>query len=199
MSSASSLILFLVAVSVASFFGAARSDDADEQLLRDINSYRASLNLSVLTENENADCLADEIANKFEGQPCTNSTGSNAILGSEGPIPDYPTLLSRCKLDISVTKDAAILPACVPGLVPSIVLTNFTKSQYNQQLNDSRYVGAGVASEGNWVVVVLSTATPQGNLSTVQGSGSGAAAAVRAPVASGLLFFAVYLFVTAMI
>lgn len=144
--------------------------------------------------------MADQIADKLEGRLCTNSTGSNAISGTEDPIPDYPTLLARCKLDTSVTQDAAILPACVPGLVPSIVLTNFTKSQYNRYLNDSRYVGAGVASEGNWMVVVLSTATPQGSLNTVQGSGGGGAiTSGRSPVAAGLLFFLVHLFAAVMI
>ena len=144
----------------------------DEQLLRDINSYRAALNLSALVENDNADCLADEISGRLENQPCTNTSGANAVIGTDSPIPDYPALLSRCHLDVTVVKDAAILPVCVPGLDPAVVLTNFTKSRYNEQLNDSRYVGAGAASEGNWVVLVLSTATPQGSLSPVQAGGA---------------------------
>uniref|UniRef100_A0A8R7PBG4 Uncharacterized GPI-anchored protein At5g19230-like domain-containing protein n=1 Tax=Triticum urartu TaxID=4572 RepID=A0A8R7PBG4_TRIUA len=49
------------------------------------------------------------------------------------------------------------MPACVPGLVAEIVLTNYTKSQYNRFLNDTKYSGVGIANEGDWVVVVLST------------------------------------------
>lgn len=55
------------------------------------------------------------------------------------------------------------MPACVPGLVPAVVLTNYTKSQYNRFLNDSQYSGVGIANEGDWVVVVLSTSTGSGD------------------------------------
>jgi hypothetical protein len=57
------------------------------------------------------------------------------------------------------------MPACVPGLVADVVLTNYTKSQYNQYLNDTKYSGVGIANEGDWVVVVLSTSTGPGDFS----------------------------------
>ncbi|XP_078447262.1 putative GPI-anchored protein At5g19250 [Wolffia australiana] len=176
--------LFLFAAAVVSLFGPAKSDDIDDELLRGINSYRAALNLTALVKNKNADCLADELAENFEPQPCSNTTGSTAIPGQDSPIADYPTLLAKCRLDISVVKEAAVLPACIPGLVPAAVLANFTKSQYNEQLNSSQYVGAGVASEGNWVVLVLSTLSPEGSLATVQ-----SARASKGAVASFLCMF----------
>jgi hypothetical protein len=40
-----------------------------------------------------------------------------------------------------------------------------TKSQYNRFLNDNQFSGAGIASEGDWVVVVLSTSTGSGDYS----------------------------------
>lgn len=55
------------------------------------------------------------------------------------------------------------MPACVPGLDPSLVLANFTQSLYSSNLNDTKYTGIGVGSEGNWIVTVLTTNTPEGS------------------------------------
>ena len=55
------------------------------------------------------------------------------------------------------------MPACVPGLVPSLVLDNFTHSLYSGNLNDSKYTGIGIGSEDNWIVVVLTTNTSEGS------------------------------------
>ncbi|SPT21017.1 unnamed protein product [Triticum aestivum] len=137
----------------------------DNQLLKGINSYRASLKVPALTENSNADCLAEQLAKKFKGQECTNTTGANTVPGTEPQFPDYPQFLDRCHLNASVTEDGQVMPACVPGLVADIVLTNYTKSQHNRFLNDTKYSGIGIANEGDWVVVVLSTSTDSGDYS----------------------------------
>jgi hypothetical protein len=142
--------------------------------LKGINSYRASLNLTALTENSNADCLAEQLAKQFKGQPCTNSTGDDTVPGTEQQFPNYPSFLSHCHLNVTVTQDAQVMPACVPGLVSDVVLTNYTKSQYNQYLNDTKYVGAGIANEGNWMVVVLSANTPTGSFAPASADTSGA-------------------------
>ncbi|THF95708.1 hypothetical protein TEA_025301 [Camellia sinensis var. sinensis] len=42
-------------------------------LLQGINNYRQSLNRPPLTKNDKADCLADEIADQLEDQPCTTT------------------------------------------------------------------------------------------------------------------------------
>ncbi|KAJ0093879.1 hypothetical protein Patl1_25426 [Pistacia atlantica] len=141
-------------------------NDEEETLLQGINKYRTSLNLTALTKNENAECLAYEFADQFKNQPCTNSTGANTVSGSEPQLPNYPNLLAECHLNISNTKGGNIMPACVPGLTPSLVLSNFTQSQYSESLNDTKYTGVGIGSEGNWIVVVLSTSTPDGSYVT---------------------------------
>ncbi|PPS02195.1 hypothetical protein GOBAR_AA18457 [Gossypium barbadense] len=114
-----------------------QSTDEEDDLLKGINSYRASLNLTSLTTNENAECLADELAEEFKNQPCTNSTGANTVPGTEPQFANYPNILAKCHLNVSVTRDGAVMPACVPNLAPSLVLTNFTQSQYSENLNET--------------------------------------------------------------
>lgn len=126
-------------------------------LLAGVNTYRASLNLSSLTKDENAECLADRIADQFNDRLCTNTTGSNAALGAVNQFSNYPQFLSQCRLNISNAGDGIILPVCVRGLRSDVVLSNFTRSQYSRYLNDSRYVGAGIATEDDWIVMVLTT------------------------------------------
>ncbi|KDP40135.1 hypothetical protein JCGZ_02133 [Jatropha curcas] len=137
--------------------------DEEDTLLEGINSYRKSLNLTTLTKNDNAECLADELADQFKDQPCTNTTGSNTVSGTEPQFPNYESILAKCHLNISNTRDGVSMPACVPNLDPSLVLTNFTRTQYSGNLNDTKYTGVGIGSDGNWIVVVLTTSTPEGN------------------------------------
>ncbi|OMP09083.1 hypothetical protein COLO4_05828 [Corchorus olitorius] len=135
----------------------------EDNLLKGINDYRASLNLTTLTKNDNAECLADELADQFKNQPCTNSTGANTVPGTEPQFANYPNLLAKCHLNVSNTRDGAVMPACVPNLVPNLVLSNFTESQYSLNLNDTKYTGVGIGSDGNWIVVVLTTSAPEGS------------------------------------
>ncbi|KAF5188600.1 Glycoprotein membrane precursor gpi-anchored [Thalictrum thalictroides] len=137
--------------------------DEEDDLFRGINSYRASINISSLTENKNAECLAEQIADQFKKQPCTNDTGSNTILGTEPQFANFPDLLKKCHLNVTNTKDGVIMPACVPNLDQSIVLANFTKSQYVTYLNATKYTGVGIGSEHDWIVVILSTNTTDGS------------------------------------
>lgn len=137
--------------------------DEEDNLLKGINSYRASLNLKTLRENDKAKCLADEMADQFKDQPCTNTTGANTVPGTEPQFSDYPKLLSKCKLNVTTTRDGMIMPACVPNLVPDLVLSNFTKSQYSNYLNDTKFSGVGIGSDDNWMVVVLTTSNPEGS------------------------------------
>ncbi|XP_059311857.1 uncharacterized GPI-anchored protein At5g19250-like [Lycium ferocissimum] len=144
-------------------FSIVKSDDEEDNLLKGINSYRASLNLTTLKENDKAKCLADEIADQFKDQPCTNTTGANTVPGTEPQFSGYPKLLSKCKLNATTTRDGMIMPACVPNLVPDLVLSNYTKSQYSNSLNDTKFTGVGIGSDDNWVVVVLTTSNPEGS------------------------------------
>ncbi|CAL9189803.1 unnamed protein product [Musa hybrid cultivar] len=172
----------------------ARSDDTSSQLLKGINDYRVSLNLSQLTANQNADCLAEQLASAYKGQDCTNTTGSDTVPGTELQFSNFPDFLSNCHLNATVIRDGSIMPACVPGLDPQLVLANFTKSQYNQNLNDSSYVGIGLADEGNWVVAVLTTNTPAGNYGPATDTGAGSVVSIadhRCVMLSLLGFFMV--------
>ncbi|GLT99761.1 hypothetical protein SLE2022_171790 [Rubroshorea leprosula] len=162
-----SLIFSLLLFSVVSMNPPVLCDtNEDDNLLQGINSYRASQNLAALTKNENAECFADEMAKQFKSQPCTNTTGADTVPGTEPQLSNYPNLLSKCNLNVSDTMDGAVMPACVPNLVSSLVLSNFTQSQYSENLNDTKYTGIGIGSEGNWIVVVLSTSTPKGSFAT---------------------------------
>ncbi|KAH9617929.1 hypothetical protein KSS87_002342 [Heliosperma pusillum] len=148
-----------------------KSDDEEDNLLQGINKYRASLNLTILTKNENAACFAGQIADQFKGQACTNTTGSNTVPGNEPQFPNYPDLLAHCHLNMSNTQDSEVMPACVPNLDPTLVLTNFTQSQYAASLNDTKYTGIGIESEGDWIVVVLSSNTSSGSFEKATGAG----------------------------
>ncbi|XP_076911623.1 putative GPI-anchored protein At5g19250 [Bidens hawaiensis] len=139
--------------------------DEEESLLSGINSYRTSLNLTTLTENKQAKCLADKLADQFKNQPCTNTTGSNTVPGTEQNFSDFPNFLNECHLNVTTTRDGAILPTCVPNLDPTLVLSKYTRSQYSGSLNDTKFTGVGIGSEDNWIVVVLTTNTPEGGYS----------------------------------
>ncbi|CAH9136653.1 unnamed protein product [Cuscuta epithymum] len=158
-------VLFICLLLQPIIFIKVRSDDDEEEknLFQGINSYRATLNLTHLTESETAKCLAEEMANEFKDQPCTNTTGPNTIPGTEPDFQNYPDRLTKCKLNVSTTRDGAILPACVHNLDASLVLLNYTLSSYSANLNDTRFTGMGIGSEKDWIVVVLTTETPEGN------------------------------------
>lgn len=135
----------------------------EDNLFQGINSYRTSLNLTALTKNDNAECLAEKLADQFKDQPCTNTTGANTIPGTENQLPNFPTLLEKCHLNVTNTRDGEIMPACVPNLVPSLVLSNYTQSAlYSGSLNNTKYTGIGIGSEKNWIVAILTTSTPEG-------------------------------------
>lgn len=144
--------------------------DKEDHLLQSINEYRASLNLTALVKNDNAECLADELSEQFQNRPCTNSTGANTVPGTEPQFANYPNILNKCRLNVSNTRDGAVLPACVPNLDSSLVLTNFTRSQYSDYLNDTKFTGIGIGSEDNWIIVVLTTNTAEGSFAPAQTS-----------------------------
>ncbi|XAR61212.1 hypothetical protein NMG60_11034851 [Bertholletia excelsa] len=162
------LIFLVLLPALFSLSREVKSLEEKDTLFQGLNNYRASLNLTTLTENSNADCFADEVAKQFKNQPCSNTTGADTVPGTEPQFSNYPDLLEKCHLNITDTRDGTVMPACVPDLIPNLVLANYTESQYSQYLNDSSYTGAGIGSEGNWVVVVLSTNTVGGSFAPAQ-------------------------------
>ncbi|XP_024960354.1 uncharacterized GPI-anchored protein At5g19250-like [Cynara cardunculus var. scolymus] len=159
------VILTLLLHSIFCINHLVKCDDEEDGLLSGINSYRATVNLTTLTQNDRAKCLADKIADQLKDRPCTNTTGSNTVPGTEPEFANYPDLLDKCHLNVSTTRDGGVLPACVPNLDPGLVISNYTRSQYSSYLNDTKYTGIGIGSEDDWIVVVLTTSTPEGGYS----------------------------------
>ena len=141
-------------------------NDEEDILLRGINAHRASLNLTELLENDKAECFADEFADQFVDQPCTNTTGSILAPGAapQFRLSNYPALLAKCNLSVSNTTDGIVMPVCVPRSVPSLALSDLKRSQYSDYLNDTKFTVAGISSEDNWFVVVLTSNTAVGSL-----------------------------------
>lgn len=143
--------------------------DEKDNLLQGINSYRRTKGLPELTKNDKAGCIADQIAEKLEDQPCARVTGLNSTPPNPPSPPqfsNYPDALKKCKVDIAHTKDGVILPVCVKNRVPTLVLTNYTQSSYAVYFNNSKFTGAGIGKEDDWTVVVMSTNTPTGTLAS---------------------------------
>ncbi|KAG5244858.1 GPI-anchored protein [Salix suchowensis] len=128
-----------------------RSSSRSQQL-------QALLNLPALVKHTNAGCLADKIAGKLEDEPCTSARAASPV-----QIDNYPDLLSKCGIDVNHTNEGVALPVCVPHLVPTLLLTNYTRTPYARFINASRFSGAGLGHEDDWMVVVLTTSTPRGD------------------------------------
>ncbi|KAD4586409.1 hypothetical protein R6Q59_035279 [Mikania micrantha] len=142
--------------------------DEEDNLLQGINSFRQSKNLNPLSKNDNARCMADEIAEALENKACGTMAGPSIITSSTQPrYANYPDILKKCNIDINTTADGVVLPVCVPKRVATLVLTNYTQSSYASYLNNSRYSGVGIGKEDDWTVVVLATSTPAGTFSNV--------------------------------
>ncbi|KAI5658898.1 hypothetical protein M9H77_27691 [Catharanthus roseus] len=141
--------------------------DEEDHLLSAFNSYRQTLGVPPLTKHDKAGCLADEIAENIENRPCPPAgTIISAAPGLQPQLDNYPDLVKKCGIDINTTQDGVILPVCVPKRVATLVLTNYTQSQYARYLNNSRYNGIGIGKEDDWTVVVLASNTPAGSFAS---------------------------------
>lgn len=123
-------------------------DDGD--LLKAINKYRVSSNLTALNRTETANCIADSIVGLIKNQSCTNA---NVVPTppNNTTLSNYSVPVSRCGLNSTrASRDGLILAACDPALA----LSNFT-STYNDSLASTRFSDIGIGSEGNWTIVVL--------------------------------------------
>jgi hypothetical protein len=48
-----------------------------------------------LKKNDNAECLAEEIADPFKDQPYTDATDSSTVQGTEPQFPSHPILFAQ--------------------------------------------------------------------------------------------------------
>ncbi|BBN17508.1 hypothetical protein MPTK1_7g15110 [Marchantia polymorpha subsp. ruderalis] len=147
---------------------------ADTEVFNMLNEYRTRNNLSALTLNTGAACVAHGVAHEFQDIPCSNTTGADTPFGQNPQIPDYQDLLDDCNVDLANVKSGFIAPNCVPtGSFPAVAAMNITSDQqYQAMLNDSTYTSGGVGSSGVWYVMVLATSQPDGNFGTTTDFGS---------------------------
>ncbi|XP_065853920.1 uncharacterized GPI-anchored protein At5g19250-like [Euphorbia lathyris] len=153
--------LFLVLL-VATFLLASPvySDDEEEDLLKTLNTHRAYMGLPILSENEEASCVADRIAQTLKKHTCENNFKPFQL------NEDTHHILSKCEINVNHTKHSVVLPVCVPDLDVIEVFTNYTKTNFAKYLNNSGYAQAGISSDGDWMVVVLGTNTVDGDFAS---------------------------------
>lgn len=143
--------------------------DEEDHLLSALNSYRQAQGVQPLTKHDKAGCLADEIAEKIEDRPCPATgivTSSPVSRQPQLQLDNYEDLVKKCKININTTTEGVILPVCVKKRVSTLVLTNYTQSQYATYVNNSRFTGAGIGKEDDWTVLVLTTNTPGGTFAS---------------------------------
>lgn len=139
------------------------ADDEKDSVLKGINSYRQTLNLPALAEVDKASCVADDIAEELEDEPCEKVNQYYPDDGGILKFPDFQKHVEKCGIYINSIADGVILPACVAKLEPTLLLSNYTHNdRYARYLNNSKYSGVGLGSEDDWMVLVLTTNTPTG-------------------------------------
>lgn len=155
----------------------------DDDLLKGIQQYRSTLNLTALATTVEAECIADEVADTFQNQPCTNATNFTATALSTTPT--YTAIMAKCRLNATnanATGNSQILPTCIPNQ-QNLVISDFT-SRYATYLNDTGFSAIGVGSEDDWLVVLLTNMTG----TAINGNGaSGLALTAISPVVLSLI------------
>ncbi|CAL0300085.1 unnamed protein product [Lupinus luteus] len=142
------------------------SRDEKKDLLHDLNRYRQLLNLPILTEHHKASCLANEIAEDLEHKPCQDFN-YYPVPGIHPKSPNFQENIDKCKININTTNDAIIMPVCVHNLDSDALFLNYTKTyRFTKYLNSSKYTIAGLGSEDDWMVLVLSTNSSSGEFSS---------------------------------
>lgn len=160
------LYLLIVSVLVFHLLPSPVVCDDDDDVLHDINIYRQVLNLPVLDERVKASCLAEEIAEDLEDKKCDEFRNYYPLPGSTSKFPNFQKSVKKCKINVNTTKEGVIMPLCVPKLNTDDLFSNYTKyHRYTKYLNNSKYKIAGIGSENDWMVLIVSTNTSSGDFS----------------------------------
>ncbi|XP_022938132.1 uncharacterized GPI-anchored protein At3g06035-like [Cucurbita moschata] len=190
-SSSSSYSLFGVVaiaflVSVSSPVLSSKVEEDKENLLQGLNGYRQAQKLPPFEKNAKAYCIAEKIAEVDKDHPCNITTANSTVTARHlSQIENFEHYAEKCKVDLNTTADAIVMPVCVPDMVEPMLLANYTQTQYAQYLNNSKFVGAGLGVDVDWMVVILTTAEHGGSFA---GSGAGSVvASMGAPVLVVLL------------
>ncbi|XVE62987.1 hypothetical protein DITRI_Ditri06bG0163600 [Diplodiscus trichospermus] len=135
----------------------------EKDLFQGLNCYRTIMNLPPFSKQKLAGCLAEKLADEIvdDDKPCKNPSSSR---GNETRLSDHPKAISMCNIDVNTTTDAIVLPVCVPDMVQTLLLTNYTRTHYSKYINDSSFTIIGMGSEDDWMVVILSKNTSTGSL-----------------------------------
>ncbi|XP_030958343.1 uncharacterized GPI-anchored protein At5g19250-like [Quercus lobata] len=141
------LSLVLLVLHVVQLQGNSMSDcegEAQRYLWDNLNGYRRSLHLNNFTDNSNAACLANKIADQLKNDTCKNAFNFSPTPGTKPNVPKFDKFLHKCDIKDKRAVDGIILPICVPRLDPIVVFSNYTKSQYAKYLKNSNYMGLGL-------------------------------------------------------
>ncbi|KAK7842422.1 putative gpi-anchored protein [Quercus suber] len=92
----------------------------------DLNGYRRSLHLDNFTDNSNAACLANKIADQLKNETCKNAFNFSSTPGTKPNVPKFDKFLHKCDIKDKHAVDGIILPVCVPRLDPIVVFSNYT-------------------------------------------------------------------------
>lgn len=112
-------------------------------------------------------CLADKIADGLEDKNCEEFRNYYPVPGKNDKIPNFEKSVHKCKININTTQDGVIMPVYVPKLDKDDAFSNYTKkSHFTKYLNDSKYTIAGVGSDHDWMVLIISTNTTSGDFSS---------------------------------
>lgn len=87
-------------------------------------------------------------------------------------LPDYQKLLHKCNINIKTTEDAIMLPTCVPKMNESLLVEDYTRTNYSLYLISPNFTSIGVGSKDQWMIVVVTTGNKSGSFSSGSSSPS---------------------------
>ncbi|KAH7543086.1 uncharacterized GPI-anchored protein At5g19250 [Ziziphus jujuba] len=144
----------------------AHCNEIEDVILKEINTFRKNTNHTEFSHNPNADCFADKVAESLKDEPCSRASDFFYQLGMVPRLPNYQQLFGKCNIKANTTKDAMMLPTCVPKLNKTLLIEDYTQSPYNKSLTNPSFTSIGVGSKDQWMVVLVTTNNSSGSFSS---------------------------------